>query len=51
MKKDFSAKAYRNEVKEKGRFHADTKLGEIIKSCSKEKPKSVYGPACGGRTL
>lgn len=51
MKKDFSAKAYRNELKEKGVFHTDTKLAEIIKSYGKEKPKNVYDPTCGVGTL
>lgn len=51
MKKDFSAKAYRNELKEKGVFHTDTKLAEIIKSYGKDKPKNVYDPTCGVGTL
>ena len=51
MKKDFSSKAYRNELKEKGVFHTDTKLAEIIKSYGKDKPKNVYDPTCGVGTL
>ena len=51
MKKDFSAKAYRNELKEKGVFHTDTKLAEIIKSYGKDKPKNVYDPTCGFRVI
>lgn len=51
MKKDFSAKAYRNDLKEKGVFHTDSKLAEIIKSYGKERPKNVYDPTCGVGTL
>ena len=51
MKKDFSAKAYRNDLKEKGVFHTDSKLAEIIKSYGKESPKNVYDPTCGVGTL
>lgn len=51
MKKDFSAKAYRDELKEKGVFHTDTKLAEIIKSYGKKSPKNVYDPTCGVGTL
>lgn len=51
MKKDFSAKAYRDELKQKGVFHTDSKLAEIIKSYGKEKPKNVYDPTCGVGTL
>lgn len=51
MKKDFSAKAYRNGLKEKGVFHTDTKLAEIIKSYGKKSPKNVYDPTCGVGTL
>ena len=51
MKKDFSAKAYRNNLKEKGVFHTDSKLAEIIKSYGKERPKNVYDPTCGVGTL
>lgn len=51
MKKDFSAKAYRDELKQKGVFHTDSKLAEIIKSYGKDKPKNVYDPTCGVGTL
>ncbi len=51
MKKDFSAKAYRDELKEKGVFHTDTKLAEIIKSYGKDRPKNVYDPTCGSGSL
>ena len=51
MKKDFSAKAYRDELKQKGVFHTDSKLAEIIKSYGKERPKNVYDPTCGVGTL
>lgn len=51
MKKDFSAKAYRDELKQKGVFHTDSKLAEIIKSYGKESPKNVYDPTCGVGTL
>lgn len=51
MKKDFSAKAYRNDLKEKGVFHTDSKLAEIIKSYGKERPKNVYDPTCGFRVI
>lgn len=51
MKKDFSAKAYRDKLKEKGVFHTDSKLAEIIKSYGKERPKNVYDPTCGVGTL
>ena len=51
MKKDFSAKAYRDELKEKGVFHTDAKLADIIKSYGKDRPKNVYDPTCGVGTL
>lgn len=51
MKKDFSAKAYRDELKQKGVFHTDSKLAEIIKSYGKDRPKNVYDPTCGVGTL
>ena len=51
MKKDFSAKAYRNDLKEKGVFHTDSKLAEIIKSYGKDRPKNVYDPTCGKSTV
>lgn len=49
--KDFSAKAYRQKLKDQGVFHTDKKLAEILRSYGKEHPRDVYDPTCGTGTL
>lgn len=49
--KDFSAKAYKQQLKEKGVFHTDKRLAKIMRKYAKENPREVYDPTCGNGVL